>query len=475
MADQPAIVWFRDDLRVADNPALLAAAGRPVVPLFIRDDASPGLRQPGAAQKWMLHHGLAALVERLAQLGSPPVIRRGTAGEIIPALIRETGASAVFWNRRYHPAEVAIDRDLKQALTAAGIEVRSFLGNHLHEPSRLAPAGGGFYRVYTPFRNALERVGEPRRPLPAPEALTAPATAPESLALDSLRLLPRNPDWAAGWATLWPAGEKGGRALLSRFLRDGLQGYGEGRDFPSLGHSSRLSPYLRFGMVSPYQVWHAASGDAPGVDIGKFRSELVWREFCHHLMFHAGPLESRNYDERFDAFPWRDDTAALKAWHRGKTGYPIVDAGMRELWQTGTMHNRVRMVCASFLTKHLLIDWRAGERWFWDALLDGDPGSNPGNWQWVAGCGADAAPYFRIFNPLLQGQKFDPDGVYVRRFVPELAKMPDRFVHAPWEAPEGVLAHAGVRLGESYPQPVVSHPAARARAIGAFAAIQSRG
>lgn len=471
----PAIVWFRDDLRIADNPALCFAAesGRPIVPLFVHDEQSAGLRAPGAAQSWMLHGALEALAQSLGERGAPLVIRRGAAASSIDAIVQDTGAGAVFWNRRQGGGEIAIDATIKADLRARGIEARSFQANWLHEPSRLLTRGGGPYRVFTPFWRALQQNLEPRPPLPAPKQLRG-IGALEGTRLRDLGLLPAGPDWAGGLRETWTPAETGAQRALATFLDDGLHGYGEGRDFPAGSNVSRLSPYLRFGMISPFQVWHALeTSDANATDIGKFRAELAWREFCHHLLLHFPDLARENFNSGFDAFAWTKESPHLAAWKQGRTGYPLIDAGMRELWQTGTMHNRVRMVTASFLVKHLLVDWRVGEAWFWDTLVDGDPASNPANWQWVAGCGADAAPYFRIFNPVLQGRKFDPDGGYVRRYVPEIAALPDRHVHAPWLAPQTVLDSARIRLGETYPFPVVDHSAARKAALDAFAAIRN--
>ncbi len=470
-----AIVWFRDDLRVADNPALDAAArtGKPVVGLFVHDTISPGVRAPGAAQKWMLHHSLAALSDALGELGVPLVLRAGPASDIVPAFAGEAHASAIFWNRRYDQALIAVDSELKRDLTAAGVKATSFNGNYLHEPSLLKTGSGGPYKVFTPFRRALAAGEEPGPPLPAPAQCASGDGELPGLRLDKLSLLPHGPDWTGGLRESWPAGEAAAMGRFTDFLATGLDGYGEGRDRPGQPHVSRMSPYLRFGVVSPRQLWHGArESGAPRADLEKFLSELAWREFCCHLAFHFPRMDSRNFDERFDAFPWRESHRDLPAWKKGMTGYPIVDAGMRELWRTGYMHNRVRMIVASFLVKDLMIDWRVGERWFWDTLVDGDTASNPANWQWVAGSGADAAPYFRIFNPVLQGEKFDPQGDYVRAFVPELSALPDRILHKPWEADTQTLAQAGVELGVTYPHRVVDHREARQSALDALQTVK---
>ena len=471
---QPVIVWFRDDLRLADNPALHLAGetGAPVIPLFILDEQSAGTRAFGGAQRWWLHHSLASLAEDIAGLGSRLVLRRGRAADVLDDVVGETGAFAIHWNRRYDPAGVGVDRATKESFSGRGIEVHSFAGRLLHEPARLETTSGGPYKVYTPFWRAIEGRQDPREPLPAPGRLPAPRSFPESERLEDWGLLPREPDWSGGIARTWTPGEAAALDRLARFVEDGLKGYGRRRDDPADPEgTSGLSPHLALGEISPYQVWHATRNlpdDIARQDRTTFRKEIVWREFCHHLLYHFPQMRQENYNSRFDGFDWTVDRAALKAWQQGRTGYPIVDAGMRQLWQTGWMHNRVRMVVASFLTKHLLLDWREGEAWFWDTLVDADPASNAANWQWVAGSGADAAPYFRIFNPILQGEKFDPRGDYVRRFVPELAKLPAKHIHKPWAAPQKVLEEAGIELGKSYPEPIVEHKSARQRALAAY-------
>lgn len=473
MKEPAALVLFRNDLRTADNRALSAAAssGRPVLAAFVLDEGSDGIRPLGGASRWWLHHSLAALRNKLEALGTHLVLRRGPIGPAVDKLAEESGADIVLWNRRYDPAGVAADTAMKRALRERGIRAESFDGQLLHEPSRLLTGSGSFYKVFTPFWRALSSSPEPRDPVDPPKKLNGFTGNIASEELDGLVPLPTSPDWAAGLRESWTPGEDGASKCLSAFLADGLGGYAEGRDFPG-GHStSRLSPHLAHGEITPYAVFAALKRrdmQAKRGDPDKYRKEIGWREFCHHLLFHNPRLREQNFQPGFDAFPWASDQSGLRAWQRGQTGYPIVDAGMRELWQTGTMHNRVRMIAASFLTKHLLVDWREGERWFWDTLVDADPASNPGNWQWVAGSGADAAPYFRIFNPVLQGEKFDAQGVYVRRFVPELEKLPGRYIHRPWEAPGAVLAEAGVTLGEAYPRPIVDHAKARERALAAY-------
>lgn len=462
---RPALVLFRHDLRLDDNRALSAAVatGRPVIPLFVLDDISPGLRPLGAARCWWLHHSLLALARSLAAHGSRLIVRRGEIAAVVSSLVAETGAEAVFWNRRYDLASRNADAGMKSALQSAGIEASSFDGFLLHEPWQLQTAGGTPYKVFTPFWRALQACVPSREPADPPEVIASPTTWPASPPIEDLGLLPRGPDWTPSLAGQWTPGESGAKAQLDRFLSDVLDGYAADRDRPDRDATSRLSPHLANGEISPIRVWTAAQArKAAPADRVKFLSELGWREFSWHLLFHRPDLQTDNFDRRFDAFPWRNDAAALRAWQKGATGYPIVDAGMRQLWTAGWMHNRVRMVAASFLTKHLLIDWRNGERWFWDTLVDADPASNAANWQWVAGCGADAAPYFRIFNPVLQGQKFDPQGTYVRGWVRELENISGAAVHDP--------AFAGKAPG--YPRVIVGHQFARSRALDAFARIR---
>lgn len=464
-ASAPALVWFRQDLRRADNPALAAAAksGRPLALLYVLDDETPGRWAPGGASRWWLHHSLEALGADLAKRGGQLILRRGAAEMVIPAIAAEIGAAEIYWNRCYEPFAIVRDKALKAALTAANIVVHSFNGALLREPWEVRTGQDGPFKVFTPFWRALRQMGPPRAPIPAPAKLAGVEAASDHL--EDWALTPRRPNWARGFSERWVPGEAGARATLKDFVSKRLAAYPEARDFPAQDGASRLSPHLHWGEISPVQVWTAADG-RDGAD--KFQSELGWREFSAHLLFASPELPARAWRESFDKFPWRADDGAFTAWTRGRTGYPLVDAGMRELWATGAMHNRVRMVAASFLIKHLLIDWRRGQDWFWDTLVDADLANNAASWQWVAGSGADASPYFRIFNPAAQGERFDPDGAYVRRWVPELAKMPAKFIHAPVEAPASVLEDAGVVLGDTYPAPIVVHAEARARALAAF-------
>lgn len=469
-ARAPVIMWFRRDLRLDDNPALDAASrhGGPVMPLFILDPDE----MPGAASRWWLHHSLASLSEALRKCGASLILRRGRPAEILPRLIIETGAGAIFWNRCYEPHAVARDKALKAALGESGVEVASFNGSLLAEPWEVKTGGGDPYKVFTPFWRALSQRAIPL-PLPAPKKLSAAPAASD--ALDGWSLLPVKPDWAGGLRETWQPGERGAQDRLAAFADRTMSAYRDARDMPGREGTSRLSPHLHWGEVSPRRIWRTArlAAEAQGVGTADaFLRELGWRDFAFHLVFHWPGMVGENWKSEFDAFPWVKDDAAFHAWTKGETGYPLVDAGMRELWQTGWMHNRVRMVAASFLVKHLLIDWRRGAEWFEDTLVDADLAVNRASWQWVAGSGADAAPYFRIFNPVLQGEKFDPAGDYVRRYVPELSALDARYIHRPWEAPHDVLAKAGIALGKSWPEPIVDHGRARARALAAYGEIR---
>jgi len=476
-----SIVWFRRDLRLRDNPALAAAAAQgPVLPVYIHAPAEEGPGAPGGASRWWLHHSLAALQAELEAHGLKLVIRRGSAASAIQALAKESGASAVYWNRRYEPVAIGRDAGLVDAFEAAGLGVHLFNGALLREPWEMATQQGRPYQVFTPFYRALLAKGPAREGvLGLPRGLQGPTRWPAGERLAVLGLLPQRP-WDAEFSQYSTPGEAGARVALKAWLQSGLSGYVEGRDRPDQQGTSRLSPHLHFGELSPLQVWEATRAAAEAQPAARqgaeaFLRELVWREFSHHLINHFPATVDQPLRLKFKAFPWAKGIAApLKAWQRGLTGYPIVDAGMRELWRTGFMHNRVRMIAASFLVKDLLIDWRRGAAWFMDTLVDADLAQNTLGWQWTAGCGADAAPYFRVFNPVLQGQKFDPAGAYVRRWVPELAKLPDRWIHQPWAPPAEVLAAAGVQLGSSYPKPLVEHAQARERALEAFRALPKR-
>lgn len=476
--EAPVIVWFRQDLRLTDNPALLAArdSGQPVLPVYVLDLEAPGGWAPGPASLWWLHHSLESLSGALEDVGARLWLKKGKADEVIPALAKETKASAVYWNRRYEPWAVNRDSRLKQALKHDGIETRSFNGSLLVEPWDIPTKEGKPYKVYTPFWKALKAKGDPREPAPRAGTLDVYGGAPQSDDLSDWELLPRDPDWAGGLRETWTPGESGARERLNVFLESSLSDYAKGRDRPDRESTSGLSPHLHHGEISPRQVWHATetavSNQFTREGADKFMAEIGWREFCYNLLYHFPGFPDENFQARFDAFPWREDDEALRAWRRGRTGYPIVDAGMRQLWSIGWMHNRVRMIAGSFLVKDLMIHWKHGETWFWETLVDADLANNSAGWQWIAGSGADAAPFFRIFNPVTQGEKFDPDGAYVRRWVPELKDLPDRFIHKPWEADEATLARAGVKLGDTYPEPLVDHKKARERALDAWTRIK---
>jgi deoxyribodipyrimidine photo-lyase len=472
-SSRATIVWFRQDLRLQDNPALAAAVARgaPVVPVFILDDAGEGRWPMGAASRWWLHHSLAALDASLRERGSRLVLAHGESGAVLRELIAATGADAVFWNRRYEPAAIARDKALKAGL---GVEAMSFNASLLFEPHTVKNKAGAPFQVFTPFwKHCLTlKVDEPVR-LRAGDILSPPKW-PRSVALDELALRPAI-RWDTGFAQTWTPGEAGAQSRLRKFVASAMTVYADQRNRPDVDGTSALSPHLHFGELGPRQIWAAVQASAKGSGVFPpsrgaqvFLSEVGWREFAHHLLFHFPHTPEAPLRREFAVFPWRSDARQLRAWQRGRTGYPIVDAGMRQLWATGWMHNRVRMIVASFLVKHLRISWQAGADWFWDTLVDADLAGNTLGWQWTAGCGADAAPYFRIFNPLLQGAKFDPDGAYVRRWVPELAGLPVEHIHCPWEAPPEVLAGAGVVLGRDYPQPMVNHGEARQAALRAF-------
>jgi len=455
MATSPSIVWLRDDLRVADNPALTAAVerGGPVVVLYIRDEQSPGARPLGGASRWWLHGSLNALAAELDKRGAQLVLRTGAAGTVIPALVDEVGAGAVYWNRRYGALR-DVDAALKQRLRADDLEVQSFGASLLFEPWTITTGAGDAYRVFTPFWRACLAADEPRAPLPAPSSirgLPLDGTALDGTTLASWSLLPTRPDWAAGLRATWTPGEAGAQELLEQFVEHGLPLY-DRRDEPGIEATSRLSPHLRFGELSPHQVWARLRGPLAPAAIAnrpKFLSEIGWREFSYNILFHQPTIATENVRRDFDAFPWEaPDPAVLEAWQQGHTGIPLVDAGMRQLWHSGWMHNRVRMIVASLLTKNLLIDWRIGEAWFWDTLVDADEASNAASWQWVAGSGADAAPYFRVFNPVLQAERFDPDQTYVRRWVPEFGS-------------------------PAYPSPIVDLAESRTAALAAYEVVKA--
>jgi deoxyribodipyrimidine photo-lyase len=467
--DAPGVVWFRDDLRVSDHPALHAAvrSGAPLVLLFVLDDTGSAARRLGGAGRWWLHRSLEALAASLTKRGGRLVIRSGPAEDAVTAVLRETGAGDLYLNRRYAVGERRQDEAVSAAARSAGVAVHDFTGSLLHEPGDVLTGEGEHFAVFTPFFRALTRQGEPRSPLPAPSQLHGLDAEVRSEPLESLGLLPVGPDWAAGLRETWTPGEKGAHRRLEEFVHDRLPRYADERDLPAAEATSRLSPSLKFGELSPYQVWHRVRrSDATGAVKEKFLTELGWREFDYDLLSTHEHLDTENVHRGFDRFPWADpDDARIRAWQQGRTGMPLVDAGMRQLWHTGWMHNRVRMVAASFLIKNLRLDWRIGERWFWDTLVDADPGNNAAQWQWVAGSGADAAPFFRVFNPVTQATRFDPDGEYIRRWVPELRGRTGKALHEPWTAGVELLEPADA---ETYPPPIVDVKRSRQEALDAF-------
>ena len=460
------IVWFRQDLRITDNPALhAAAASGPILPLYILDDSNAADAQMGGTSRVWLHHALNALNR---SLDGHLQVFRGNPLTILNTLCQTHAIKNIFWNRCYEPWRIKRDTDIKQTLSAQSIHVQSFNGSLLWEPWDVLKKDGTPYKVFTPFyRKGCLTKPSPRAPLPAPSAFEFLETPQSENTADSLSLLP-SLDWHKSVSADWDISEAGAQTRLNRFLEHAIHDYKNGRNLPSKTGVSRLSAYLHFGQISPNQVWHATLDAQPTDGVDVYQSELGLREFSYSLLYHFPQLPKDNLQPRFDAFPWIMNENHLNAWQRGLTGYPIVDAGMRELWQTGYMHNRVRMIVGSFLVKNLLIHWHHGEAWFWDCLFDSDLASNSASWQWIAGCGADAAPYFRIFNPITQGEKFDADGRYTRRYVPELADLPDKYLFQPWSAPAEVLQRANVILGKNYPQPIVDLKSSRQRALDAY-------
>jgi deoxyribodipyrimidine photo-lyase len=460
-----ALLWFRNDLRLEDNPALQAASGGKILPVYILEERA------GAASRWWLHYSLTALARDLEARGAALVLRRGDPVEIISGLAAEVGAAEVHSARSFEPAWREADRRVDAALKRQNVAFHRHLSTMLFAPERIKTKTGGLYGVYAPFSKACLEVGVPDQYHPAPEKISG-VRGVKSDRLEDWKLIPEKPDWAGGLRGIWSPGEEGARQRLETFLAGPIEKYHDARNLPGITGTSMLSPHVHFGEISPRVVWHraAAAGKSKGVET--FLKELLWREFSINLLWQHEKLRTEPIRQEFADFPWEADRQALRAWQRGQTGIPIVDAGMRELWQTGWMHNRVRMIAASFLTKHLLQPWQAGEQWFWDTLCEADEAANGASWQWVAGCGADAAPYFRIFNPVLQGKKFDPRGEYVRNYVPELAGLPDEYIHAPWEAPENILLNARLTLGETYPKPITSLSEGRERALAAYGRIK---
>ena len=466
-----AIHWFRQDLRLSDNPALDSAAQyETLIPIYILDEVNSGEFKMGAASKWWLHQSLTKLNE---SLDGKLLVYQGNPHEILNKLIEEQEVSYVTWNRCYEPWRIDRDKEIKRNFEDKNVTVESFSASLLWEPWTISKDDGTPYRVFTPFyKKGCLNSEEPRLPAGKVDLSNLYSEDLSSDSITDLNLLPTI-KWYKSFEEEWNPGEIGAEQNLNSFLDSGLLNYKEGRNFPSQEFVSRLSPHLHFGEISPNEVWYRAKTKEgiSGIEksLAHFHSELGWREFSYYLLYHFPDLPNKNFQEKFDIFPWQENEEFLALWQKGNTGYPIVDAGMRELWQTGYMHNRLRMIVGSFLVKNLLIDWRFGERWFWDCLVDADLASNSASWQWVAGSGADAAPYFRIFNPITQGLKFDPEGEYTKKYVPELRDLPNKYLFSPWEAPENILADAGIELGKNYPKPMVDLKLSRETALEAFA------
>ena len=465
-----AILWFRQDLRLADNPALLAARENAecVIPVFIWNPENESDWSRGAASKWYLHQSLASLADALDGFGNKLIFRKGDPAQELKEIVAESGAELLYWNRCYEPAAIERDKEIKEELRPEIAEVKSFNGSMLFEPWEIATGSGTPYKVYTPFSNKyFDRMDEIPEPLGSIRKLQRPHAYPDSLSLDDLQLMPEI-NWYKQIEEHWHPGEQGAQKRLQSFLEKGLDDYDEERDRPDHSGTSRLSPSLHNGEISPRQIWTAVNERYPrqlssGAKV--YLKEIIWREFAYSLLFHFPHTTDEPLREDFANFPWRNNESRQAQWQKGETGYPIVDAGMRQLWGIGWMHNRVRMIVASFLIKDLNIPWRSGAKWFWDTLVDADLANNTLGWQWTAGCGADAAPFFRIFNPVSQGERFDPRGDYVRKWVPELKDLPNKYLHKPWEAPEDVLKEAGIILGEDYSEPMVDHSEVREEAL----------
>ncbi len=467
MTEKPVIVWFRRDLRLRDHAPLSAAAKKnaPLIPLYIYDTLSPDIEKPGAASRWWLHHSLTALGKQLKAAGQTLILRRGPAVDVLKELIEQTGASDIYFHHAHIAGEANLESDIAMMAGDKGATCHRYPGELLFEPSMVRTGKGEPYKVFTPFWRSCLAHTAPSKSLPQPALPRASIKNLQSEPLAGLSLTPKKPDWARSFPPHWQPGEAGAQAALELFLAERVSDYKKQRDYPAIKGTSRLSPHLHYGEISPREIWHKAEGMV-GAD--EFLREIGWREFCYHLIHHWPELEEQPFRGDFAAFPWQENQGFIEAWQKGMTGYPIIDAGMRELWQTGWMHNRVRMIAASFLTKNLRQHWHVGRNWFWDTLVDADLANNSAGWQWVAGSGADAAPYFRIFNPVTQSEKFDREGDYIRTYVPELKTLTSRYIHDPTNAPESVLKEAGVRLGRTYPTAMVDLKATREAALKAY-------
>jgi deoxyribodipyrimidine photo-lyase len=471
----PVVVWFRFDLRIDDHWALIHASkkDRPIIPIFIWDEEAEESWPLGGASKWWLHQALLGLESELLERGLQLIFKKGRAEKILSDVCKKTLASEVFFNRRYEAHAIRQEQRVREALKKNSIRSESFNGNLLVEPQELQTKQGRPYQVYTPYWRSFLEKGDPAKPLSAPKDFQAFRSKIDSDSIKSWQLTPKI-SWDQQIAEYWKPQVSGARELFKMLLDDKLSEYQDRRDFPAMDGTSRLSPYLRFGQLSPRRLWHGLADRKVKKPVGKttYLKEIVWREFAYHLIFHFPHTDHEPLRSDFKKFPWDKNKKNLSAWKKGRTGYPIVDAGMRQLWAHGWMHNRVRMIVASFLVKHLLLPWNEGAKWFWDTLVDADLASNTMGWQWAGGCGADAAPYFRIFNPITQSEKFDAAGEYIRRWVPELKNLPEAWIHHPWEAPPLLLKSSGIELGKTYPFPIVDHKQARARALSAFSELK---
>lgn len=472
MTSENAIVWFRQDLRLADNPALQAAcqSGLSIIPIYLWDTEAEGDWAMGAADQVWLHESLKSLGERFRTLQSRLIIQRGGTETLLVQLSRLVKAKQIHCNARYEPHAIRQEDSLQHALSKEGVELVIHKGGKLiWEPNTIQTGSGNPYQVYTPFFKRCVEALPSISPLPQPESLKSPNQWPNSLTVDDLKLLPSIP-WDQEIRAFWQPGEFHAHQLLKTFIDKKQDDYVNARNIPAIDGTSLLSPYLRHGEISPRQIWHdvTEAGRKSGKD---YLREIVWREFAYHVLFHFPHTTQSALKPKFNDLPWTMNPEYFERWTKGQTGYPIVDAGMRQLWRIGWMHNRVRMIVGSFLTKDLMISWYDGARWFWDTLVDADLAQNSLNWQWVGGCGADAQPFFRIFNPVTQSKKFDPDGKYIRQWVPELAKLPAKYIHEPWNAPPLALLEAGVTLGKTYPEPIVDHATARTQALKLYKGI----
>lgn len=473
MKKSTSLIWFDQDLRLSDNPALYNCLqntdeNHRVLAVFILDDINAENHTLGGASRWWLHHSLTALNDSLLGMLN---IYQGNAYDVILSLCQRFSVDHVHWNRRYEPWRIARDRQIKQQLKQRSIHASSYSSRLLNEPWSILKKDHSPYQIFTPYYRASQGIAQHSSPLPTPDININWQKDSQSSTIEKLNLLPRIA-WDSSFYDCWQPGESGANQRLKHFLTEGLDNYKLGRDFPSHKTVSRLSAHLHFGEISPREIYHQLRYIEASDNTEHFKRELAWREFSYYLLFHWPNLSHKNFKEPFDHFPWHNNQQLLKRWQQGLTGYPIVDAGMRELRLTGYMHNRVRMITASFLVKNLLIDWRHGAQWFWDNLVDADLANNSASWQWVAGCGTDAAPYFRIFNPITQGEKFDADGTYTKQFLPELRHMPNKYLFKPWDAPAEILKTANIELGIDYPMPIVDIKVSRENALAAYASIK---